>query len=412
LEGNRYYVANREGRGSAAYLPDDRTLINGPEWAVRKSIAAGGPRLPKLIRKEGIWERFRSDEFVVVADRGEWEAALRTLPSINGHQVDPSLPEFGFLAPLWKLPTATLFGARIGPKVVLHTESLIHDEHQAKEVEATYQALRILALNWFNQSRPTFAEQGNMVVPVDETAESKEIRKRWSDSLRQFTIVRDAGIVRASLSFDFDVLGMTTGLKNHIAARHLETTTNHLKLLAMGLRAYYDVHKRYPPAVLNGPDGKTPYSWRVALLPFLGHADLHEQYRRDEPWDSPNNRRLLAKIPSEYRSPRISAGPTHTSYFVLTGPATIFDGGPGTRLEEITDGTSSTILVVEAQRDIPWTKPEDVPYDARQPLPTLLGFAFADGQVVHIGKWLKDADLRAIITKSGGERVQLPQPLP
>ena len=37
-------------------------------------------------------------------------------------------------------------------------------------------------------------------------------------------------------------------------------------------------------------------------------------------------------------------------------------------------GTSNTILVVEAQRDVPLTKPEDIPFDPELPLPQIGGF--------------------------------------
>jgi len=43
-------------------------------------------------------------------------------------------------------------------------------------------------------------------------------------------------------------------------------------------------------------------------------------------------------------------------------------------IANITDGSSNTILVVEANRDIPWTKPEDLPFNPKGPLPELGGF--------------------------------------
>ena len=38
-------------------------------------------------------------------------------------------------------------------------------------------------------------------------------------------------------------------------------------------------------------------------------------------------------------------------------------GSKGIRFRDVTDGESATILVSEAQREIPWTKPEDIPCD-------------------------------------------------
>ena len=88
----------------------------------------------------------------------------------------------------------------------------------------------------------------------------------------------------------------------------------------------------------------------------------------------------------------------------------------------ITDGTSNTILVVEAERDIPWTKPEDIAYDPDKPLPKFGGrplpagisgangflASFADGSVRFISDTTDEVTLRALITKAGGEVVQVP----
>ena len=41
---------------------------------------------------------------------------------------------------------------------------------------------------------------------------------------------------------------------------------------------------------------------RVAILPYLGESEkaLYGQFELSEPWDSPNNKALLAKMPKVY----------------------------------------------------------------------------------------------------------------
>jgi hypothetical protein len=75
-----------------------------------------------------------------------------------------------------------------------------------------------------------------------------------------------------------------------------------------------------------------------------------------------------------------------------------------------TDGTSNTILIVEAGNAVPWTKPEDLHYAADEPLPELGGLfrdvfhvALADGSVHTFTKKYDKATLRAAITADGGE---------
>ena len=182
------------------------------------------------------------------------------------------------------------------------------------------------------------------------------------------------------------------------------------KRIAVALHNYHETHGRFPPAIGYGPDGKTPHSWRVALLPFLGHAELHKKYDFGEAWDGPNNLKLLEENPAVYRCPKVEGDSTNSSYFVLTGPTTVFSGNDGTSKREITDGTRGTLLVVEAVREIPWTKPEDIPYTPAAPLPKLGGIhdggsyaSFADGSVRWIGDTMSEKDLRALCTKAGKE---------
>ncbi len=190
------------------------------------------------------------------------------------------------------------------------------------------------------------------------------------------------------------------------------------KRIAIAMHNYHAAHGQFPPAVLTGPDGKTAYSWRVALLPFLEQDELYKQYRFDEPWDGPNNRRLLARTPAAYRAPEQPAGATNASYFVLAGPGTVFDGAKGVPMADIRDGASNTLLIVEAKRDIPWTKPEDIPYDPQKPLPDLGGYdvagfavALADGSARVLPRNIEEKLLRALASRAGGEAISyIPSP--
>jgi hypothetical protein len=154
----------------------------------------------------------------------------------------------------------------------------------------------------------------------------------------------------------------------------------------------------------------------VAILPYIEQAALYQQYKFDEPWDSPSNRKVLAQIPPTFRHPSLPQTSVNASYFVLTGPDTMFPTGTkkGIDFAKVSDGLSNTIMVVEAKREIPWTKPEDIPYAKDQPLPTFGGFdepsgfnaGFGDGSVRFISKNAAETLLRALFTRAGGELIQ------
>ena len=89
------------------------------------------------------------------------------------------------------------------------------------------------------------------------------------------------------------------------------------------------------------------------------------------------------------RRPSPSRRPTADS----SAPAQSSRAGQDIGLADITDGTSNTIAVVESKDAVPWTKPDDLPFD-QQAKPSLYGAGsshpggfncgFADGSVRFI----------------------------
>jgi hypothetical protein len=95
-------------------------------------------------------------------------------------------------------------------------------------------------------------------------------------------------------------------------------------------------------------------------------------WRNGEPWDSPHNRPLIARIPDIYVAPVAEGTPAGTTIYLLPrGQGTLFENQEGPRIEAISDGCAAPILVVEADVDraVPWTKPDDLELDpAENPL--------------------------------------------
>jgi hypothetical protein len=209
--------------------------------------------------------------------------------------------------------------------------------------------------------------------------------------------------------------------------------TNNLKQLTIAMQAYNDTYGQLPPAVVYDRDGKPLYSWRVLLLPFIEQNNLYTAFHLDEPWDSPNNKPLLASMPRTYLQPGATPQEPYATYYqVFDGPGAAFDsdksnglipcpaGLPGMGLQQgrnksripmtFPDGTANTILIAEAGDPVPWTKPADLRWDPKGPLPKFGGMfhgdmnvALADGETRFLRKGLSEQTLRAAITANGGE---------
>jgi beta-lactamase regulating signal transducer with metallopeptidase domain len=192
-------------------------------------------------------------------------------------------------------------------------------------------------------------------------------------------------------------------------------TRGNLKALALVMHAYHDIRRHFPSAVVIGADGKTPHSWRIELLPYLNQQALYDQYRTNEPWDSENNKKVLAQMPEVFRSPYDDPKSTSSGYFALVGPGTMFEGTEGIPIQNVIDGTSNTIMIVEAKRNIPWTKPEDIPFDPEKPVPQLGGFveggfncAFADGSTHSLETARVKDQLKWLIMRNDGHVINTP----
>jgi hypothetical protein len=205
---------------------------------------------------------------------------------------------------------------------------------------------------------------------------------------------------------------------------------NHLKQIALALHNYHDTYGEFPPAAI-GPQHvprERQFSWLVAILPFLEQQALYDLLRLDLPWDDPHNAELLRGVAfGTLRCPS-SPGPlveedgfARTSYVAVTGADWTHGPGEargiigpdrGLSLEEITDGSSNTIMVAEVTDGGRWfaagagtARPIDAWID-RAPWSSHPGggqVALADGSVRFLSDDIEPATLRALATARGRE---------
>lgn len=249
--------------------------------------------------------------------------------------------------------------------------------------------------------------------------------------------------------------GVTTTELKMIPVADVEAPSERIqaisKLLEIGkaLQYWRETYGGFPPVVIRGPDGKPWHSWRVLILPYLGHIDLFNRYHFDEPWDGSNNRKLLKEIPDVYRfssDKRFSA--TATQFLSIVGEGTAFNpegltnhdpahwligdykaGVHGMKLDDFSDGQQNTLLIGTASplASVDWLKPVDVTFTPKmkefggnQGFGALIeykqeqrgAFLWADGTVSTISASIQPKLFRSLFTVKGNEQQIDPEKRP
>lgn len=194
-----------------------------------------------------------------------------------------------------------------------------------------------------------------------------------------------------------------------------QRSQNNLKQIGLAFHIHHDSIGNLPNNTYT-KDGKALLSWRVLILPYIEQEQLYKQFKLDEAWDSETNKPLIAKMPKLYAPIRVKAKEGETFYRGFAGKGALFgpDAGKGLKLSSITDGTSNTGLVFEAGEASIWTKPDDMAFDLKKPLPKLGGLfdgrsnvVMCDGSVRRLKKDPDETELKKLIGYGDGEVLDL-----
>jgi len=160
------------------------------------------------------------------------------------------------------------------------------------------------------------------------------------------------------------------------AARCMQCV-NHLKQIGMGVRVYHDVHGCYPLPCTRDEAGRPMHSWRLLILPYFTSRNVDGNYDRNEPWDSPSNRKALAEFRHVYCCPTAQGWPppsTTTNYVAVVGRTPDWRHVDGSQKNlDSQQQKADTFLIVEmANSPIQWSEPKDIYLDDRSALRSLI----------------------------------------
>lgn len=402
-QGKKYH----EGKESALYFVNEQLVV-----------ASTPPMMPRFLDKQAkpsptgplndALKLASGDHHLVIGGNTATQATADLRKQVP--------PEFTQFEALLDAQNGYL-AASLGTDLQLELQATFPDEARAAKAKQALDGVMALA-------RLVLSAQKTALAKDPANAEMLKLLTKGEQALQSVTAEPKAATVRMTGKADGELIDLLAGQLIPRFAGQAQgalakaTSANNLKQLAIAMHNHHDQRGRLPGAAILDKDGKPLLSWRVELLPYLDEGNLYNEFKKDEPWDSEHNLKLLPRMPKVF-APVQGAAPPHSTYYQVfvsppaAGPMGALFGQPqGRKLLEILDGTSNTLLFAEAGIPVAWTKPDDLAYEPGKPLPRLGalfpdGFhvAFADGAVLFLRMPIDEKLLRAMITPAGGEKL-------
>ena len=387
---NHEYQVTADGR-MAIFSPDDLTLIYGNHRVVQKMILTEGKSLSPLTKTEN-WKKASQSALVgsVSVDFLKESAKQAKLS-----------PEVSALAPLWESATEYTLQIDVGDRLRTQLTTVCKDPASTKKVAETMSS-GIKLLTGMLSSKKTSnsgylrdTELEKLITPQKVEATDNECRVSLEVNVDDFAKIVEEPLMVITYAQD------------------RTAQTNNMKKILLGLQNYVGAYRKFPPAVIVDAASGVKRSWRVEILPYIdGMGELYNQYQKNEPWDSPANKKVLAQMPSVYRHPSQPEDSTSTAVTAAFGEGLLFNrSNKGTTTADVRDGLTNTIAILEAKTDIPWTKPEDIEIDVtKEKMPEFGGFessgyttGYADGTVRYFSKEFDLGKFKKLFTIADGE---------
>lgn len=380
---------------------DSKTILLGPEKTLEAMLS---PRKKSGEIKAEFEKRYPANDIAAVIDLEPMEELVQ--------QMSQQLP----MAPLIQSivgVAATIDMTGTGESHLNLTLEMT-DAANAQQLNAIamggFQMAKVQALGQLSGDNSPVSEE--VVVVLTEILDSVTIEAVEENVELDIPKVKDPDQLLKDVTPAFKELVKGIAESQKAAARRMKTMP--LREIGLAFHNYHDIYNGFPSycAPQSSPEDNKGLSWRVYLLPLLGESALYEEFHLDEPWDSDHNKTLIERMPEIYECEGVEK-PGHSSFHVFTGEGTPFGNEEPIRIANITDGTSNTIMVVQAgpdKADI-WTKPSGIEFNSEDPKAALGKLAetflilLCDGSVRDVSSEIDDTTLNRLIQHADNEVV-------
>lgn len=387
-----------------AGLPIVPTVIVTEDWLVASLVPGSAQTF--ALRLSGELPRWVPDE--------EVKAALSELPE-RFTSITVSDPAPGYQQLLNFAPMAIgLFETQVVPNLPGGRE--VHLPFGIADLPVTE---RVVAPMFANVSVSTLTERG---------------LAGWS---RHSVPSNPIGSVGASATVPVLVALLLPAVQQAREAARRTQSRNNLKMLALAMHNYHDAYNTFPRGTVENAalEPEERLSWLYSLLPFLEQAAVFNEMDASTGWNSEANRNFSGLTIELFLNPSqpgngVASGGIDYVGIAGVGPdaallpssdrkAGIFGYNRATRMRDILDGTSNTLMFADSsERGQSWAAGgratirgfSQSPYlngpdGIGSPHPGIVQFALADGSVRAISVNIDEKVLEALATKAGGEIV-------
>ncbi len=136
-------------------------------------------------------------------------------------------------------------------------------------------------------------------------------------------------------------------VRHSLRAANRRYSDNSIRQIFLAIEAIERSDPTASAAWENSRGQQAGLSWRVAVLPMLGKRLIYDKFKLSEPWDSPANSQLIARMPDIFSDPGGEPRANGKTRYRL--------------LSWRQSGKSPHIVLAEVATASIWTKPDEVP---------------------------------------------------
>lgn len=271
--------------------------------------------------------------------------------------------------------------------IVVNTDTESNAELIASQVNGALRSLKMATEQGVNQMFGEGSEEADALIAFV---------KSWNCDV-------DGASARMSIDkpAGFDAI-VKRAVQEAQAAAQQTSKMNDFRQVSIGLLNCEAVYRKFPFGQPVNDEFSKDLSWRVVILPYMESANLFDQFKTDEAWDSENNRQFVKQMPVTYG---------HGSTGEKTDICWIKSKDESIKVADIVDGMSNTIMLMENPNKVTWSKPDDLSIDEAVNLVKNLEdgekliIGLYDGSVMTVSNQADMETFKAMLTIDGGEIV-------